>query len=67
MKSLLIKDTTRDERAAIVASSLGNCGTCDLCGACGGVSVYEDYIEGKKELSEINVEISARTAGKVVR
>ena len=45
MKSLLIKDTTRDERAAIVASSLGNCGTCDLCGACGGVSVYEDYIE----------------------
>ena len=47
MKSLLIKDTTRDERAAIVASSLGNCGTCDLCGACGAVSVYEDYIEGK--------------------
>ena len=67
MKSLLIKDTTRDERAAIVVSSLGNCGTSDLCGACGGVSVYEDYIEGKKELSEINEEISARTAGKVVR
>ena len=37
--SLLIKDTTREERAKIVAQSLGNgCGSCDGCGAARYVS-----------------------------
>ena len=34
MKSLLIKDTTREEREQIVAESLGNInGSCDGCAA----------------------------------
>lgn len=65
MKSLLIKDTTKDERAALVASSLGNCSTCDLCGACGNLDVYEDYIEGRRELRDINTELSEGNSGRV--
>ena len=59
--SLLIKDTTREERAKIVAQSLGNgCGSCDGCGACGSADMYDDYIEGRKELAQINAEYRAR-------
>lgn len=65
MKSLLIKDTTREERTALVASSMGNCNTCDLCGACGNLDAYEDYIEGRKELRDINMELSERQSGRV--
>ena len=61
--SLLIKDTTREERAKIVAQSLGNgCGSCDGCGACGSADMYDDYIEGRKELAQIN---AARRGTKV--
>ncbi len=65
MKSLLIKDTTREERIRIVTRGLAACGTeCDGCNGCdnlGGGSVekmYEPYIEGLKELAEINMEYS---------
>ena len=59
--SLLIKDTTREERAKIVAQSLGNgCGSCDGCGACGSADMYDDYIEGRKGLAQINAEYRAR-------
>lgn len=52
----LIKDTTREEREAIVAESLGNIeGSCDGCAA-GLAEMYQDYIDGKKELKEINME-----------
>lgn len=52
----LIKDTTREEREAIVAESLGNLnGTCDGCSA-GLAEMYQDYIDGKKELKDINME-----------
>ena len=44
-KSILIKDTTREERIRIVRESLNVCGgACDFCGACdniGGGSVDE--------------------------
>lgn len=63
MRSLLIKDTTREERIRIVNQGLSACGTsCEGCNGCdnlGGGSVekmYEPYIEGLKELSEINME-----------
>ena len=56
MKSLLIKDTTKEEREQIVAESLGNLdGSCDGC-AVGIVEMYQDYIDGKRELREINME-----------
>ncbi|MBR2263749.1 MAG: hypothetical protein IJ917_05295 [Firmicutes bacterium] len=63
MRSILIKDTTREERIRIIAQGLAACGTeCDGCNGCdnlGGGSVehmYEPYIEGEKELAEINME-----------
>lgn len=56
--SILIKDTTKEEREAIIAESLGNIdGTCDGC-ASGLVEMYQDYIDGKKELREINMEFN---------
>lgn len=55
MKSILIKDTTKEERAKIVADSLGD----DYELSCGYESAginYDLYIEGKKELRELNSE-----------
>ena len=60
MKSLLIADTTREERAQIVAESIGNTeGACDGCGP-GLIKMYQDYIDGKKELRQVNMEFNAR-------
>ena len=60
MKSLRIADTTREERERIVAESIGNIdGACDGCSP-GLISMYEDYIEGRRELREINMEFNAR-------
>ena len=59
MKSLLIKDTTREEREQIVAESIGYIdGSCDGCMA-GLADMYQDYIEGKREIKEINMEFRA--------
>lgn len=62
-KSLLIKDTTREERMQIVQHGLNQCGGgCDFCNGCdnlGGGSVdayYQPYIDGLKELRELNEE-----------
>ena len=56
----LISETTREEREAIVAESLGNiAANCDGCMA-GLVEMYQDYIDGKKELRDINMEFHAR-------
>lgn len=60
MDSILIKDTTREEREQIVADSIGNInGSCDGCAA-GIVEMYQEYIDGRKELRDINKEFSAR-------
>ncbi len=59
MDSILIKDTTREERELIVADSIGNIsGLCDGCAA-GLADMYQDYIDGKKEIREINMEFRA--------
>ena len=59
MSSILIKDTTREEREKIVAESIGNIsGSCDGCMA-GLADMYQAYIEGKKEIREINMEFKA--------
>ena len=60
MDSILIADTTREERERIVAESIGNVeGLCDGCSP-GLLNMYEDYIEGRKELREINMAFRAR-------
>ena len=54
MKSILIRDTTREEREQIVSESIGNIsGLCDGCSQ-GIIEMYEDYIDGRKELREVN-------------
>lgn len=56
----LISETTREERMKIVAESLGNIeANCDGCMA-GLAEMYQDYIDGKKELREINMAFNAR-------
>lgn len=58
-KGYLIKDTTREEREKIVEESLSNIlATCDGC-MTGLAETYQDYIDGKKELREINMEFHA--------
>ena len=55
MASILIKDTTREEREAIVRNSLGD----DYDVGCGYESTginYQLYIDGIKELRELNME-----------
>ena len=60
MKSILIADTTREEREQIVAESIGNMdGLCDGCSP-GLIEMYQAYIEGRKELRDINMEFNAR-------
>ena len=59
MASILIKDTTREEREQIVADSLGAMeASCEGCSA-GLYEMYEDYIEGKREIKDINMEFRA--------
>ena len=62
MSCYLIKDTTREERQRIVEESIGNISAnCDGCMA-GLAEMYQDYIDGKKEIRQINMEFSARYA-----
>ena len=57
--SIRIADTTREEREQIVAESIGNiAGLCDGCSP-GMIEMYQDYIDGRKELREINAEFRA--------
>ena len=67
MASILIKDTTKEEREEIVRRSLdcGSGSSCENCSSCwlGGGSpwdIYQDYIDGKKEIREINMEYMDR-------
>ncbi len=60
-KSVLIKDTTVDERIEIVRDALGFDSDCE------GIDfsdMYDDYISGKKELADINREFSEKHCGR---
>ena len=58
--SILIKDTTKEERERIVAESIGNIdGGCDAC-APGIIEMYQPYIDGKMELKDVNMQFRAR-------
>ncbi|WP_072500223.1 hypothetical protein [Olsenella phocaeensis] len=66
MRSLLIKDTTREERIQIVRQGLDFCGdsSCESCSGCSmGVgsidAMYQPYIDGEMELSEVNMRHAA--------
>lgn len=62
-RSILIKDTTVSERAQIVREALGadsDCEGIDLA------DMYDDYIYGLKELTDINREFSEKHAGTFV-
>ena len=66
MSGILIKDTTREEREAIIQKALdcggGGCENCSSCSLGGGdpYTMYQPYIDGKKEIAEINAEYVAR-------
>lgn len=56
---ILISETTREERERIVAESIGNVsGSCDGCMA-GLAEMYQDYIDGKREIRDINMAFRA--------
>ena len=63
IKSILIKDTTKEERIRIVQEGLNQCGgACDFCKGGGAVDAfYEPYINGEKELRELNEEYRSNT------
>ncbi len=63
MKSILIKDTTREEREKIVSRALSDCGgECEFCNGCDNLGggrvdeIYRPYIDGEKEIAEINAD-----------
>ena len=61
MKSILIKDTTKEEREQIIRDSMDCAGGCENCSSCwlGGGSpwdIYQDYVDGKREIREINAD-----------
>ena len=67
-QSVLIKDTTREEREEIVRRGLNFCGdgSCEQCvGGSMGVgsidAMYKPYIDGKLELAEVNMLPAATT------
>ena len=65
IKSILIKDTTREERKQIVEESFGNISaSCDGCMA-GLTEMYQEYIDGTKEIRDINMEFNAHYYGKI--
>ena len=55
MKSILIKDTTKSERIQLVKE-------CEGCESSGMdlLEYFRDYIDGKKEISDVNAEFNAR-------
>ena len=65
-KSKLIRDTTREEREAIVAEALAYSDDCDgLSGLSSSVAkMYQPYIDGEMELRDCN---RAAATGKYVQ
>jgi NADH:ubiquinone oxidoreductase subunit F (NADH-binding) len=58
-KSILIKDTTREERMQIVRKSLQCAEGCENCTGCqlgvgDAMQMYQAYIDGKMEIRDIN-------------
>jgi hypothetical protein len=67
LEKLLIKNTTRQERESIVRESLacgsGGCENCSSCGVYGAgdpFDMFQQYIDGLKEIEDINREFNAK-------
>lgn len=58
MKSTLIKDTTKGERIALIKEWLPMDDGLDDC-EIDLWEMYRDYIDGKKEIAQINAEFQA--------
>lgn len=58
MKSVLIKDTTKSERIAIIKEWISYDDGFEEC-EIDLWDMYRDYINGEKEISEINAEFKA--------
>jgi hypothetical protein len=62
-----IKNTTREQREKIIKDSLGcggggceNCSSCGVFGAGDPLDMYQPYVDGLKEIEDINREFRAR-------
>ena len=65
IKSILIKDTTREERKQIVEESFGNISaSCDGCMA-GLAEMYQEYIDGTKEIATLTWSLMHTIYGKI--
>ena len=67
LERYLIKNTTREQRERIVRDALGcggggceNCSSCGVYGAGDPLEMYQPYVDGRKEIAEINREFQAR-------
>ena len=67
LEQYLVRNTTREEREKIIKDSLGcggggceNCSACGVYGAGDPLDMYQPYIEGLKEIEDINREFKAR-------
>jgi hypothetical protein len=67
LEQYLVRNTTRQEREKIIRDSLGcggggceNCSACGVYGAGDPLDMYQPYIEGLKEIEDINREFKAR-------
>lgn len=58
MDSILIKDTTKSERIELIKSWMPHDDGMDECDI-DLFDMYKDYIDGKREISEINMAFSA--------
>jgi hypothetical protein len=70
VERFLIKNTNRAQREQIIRDSLscggGGCENCSSCGVFGAgdpYDMYQPYIDGKKEIEDINREFRARYLG----
>lgn len=67
MDRFSIKNTTKEQREQIIRDSLGcggggceNCSSCGVYGAGDPFDMYKPYIDGLKEIAQINEEFNAR-------
>ena len=61
--SIKIKDITREQRIQIIRESFGDeffGGGCDNVGMGSAEEMYQAYIDGEKEIAQINAEYRAR-------
>jgi len=70
LEQYLVRNTTREQREKIIRDSLGcggggcdNCSSCGVYGAGDPLDMYQPYIDGFKEIEDINREFKARYFG----